>query len=137
MSNARRLYGRRGRHGRSVFLPFPHSSWFGVRQTLVPQERPTPFVHRQVNHAVFYAQTAAARVRWICRGQERHFDVPEHAVHFAPADDREHVRIPRVMRTHHYLMILISRGHFDHVVLRKDAGRPNVCGCCGGTMTRF
>lgn len=91
---------------------------------MLAHERPSPVLLRQDNHAVFYAQAAAARVRWICRGQERHFVVPEHAVHFAAADDEDHVRIPQVSSTHHYFMMLIPPKHLNQIVSSEGCKPP-------------
>lgn len=106
------------------FSPYPHYSWFCVGRTLCVHEQPSPFFLRQVNHVIFYAQKELARVRWVRGGRERHFVVPEHAVHFAAADDEEHVRIPQVSGTHHYLMMLIPPRHLAHVVSSEGCKPP-------------
>jgi len=102
----------------------PDYSWFGVSRTLFAHEKPMPVFFRQVNHTIFYALTASARVRWICRGGERRFEVPEGGVHFAPADGEEHVRIPEVSRRHHYHMMLIPPRHLDDIVSSEGCEPP-------------
>lgn len=87
-------------------------------------ERPAPFPLRQVNHVLFHAQSERAEVQWICRGRERHFVVPEQAVHFAAADGEEHVRIARVARTHRYLMMLIPPSHLEQIVASEGCDPP-------------
>jgi AraC-like DNA-binding protein len=78
---------------------------------------------QQVNHVLFYAQHDRADVRWVCWARERRFEVPEHAVHFAPADGEEHVRIAQVSRVHHFYMMLIPPRHLDEIV-SSEGCRP-------------
>ena len=106
------------------FSPYPHHTWFVIRRTMLADERPSPVVLRHVNHAVFYAQAEGAHVRWIHRGHERRFVVPERAVHFAAADGEEYVRIPWVSCTHHYLMLLIPPQHLDEIVSSEGCRPP-------------
>lgn len=65
-----------------------------------------------------------AEVQWIYRGRERHFVVPEQAVHFAAADGEEHVRVARVPRTHRYLMMLIPPSYLDQIVASEGCDPP-------------
>ena len=104
--------------------PYPRYSWFGVTRTIRADEQPTAVCIRQTNHVIFYARSEWAHVRWVRRGHECLFDVPEHALHFAPADDDDHVRIPQVSRTHQYLMMLIPPRHIDHIVASEGCKAP-------------
>lgn len=109
---------------RASYSPFPQYSWFGVRRCILPHARPAPFHLRQVNHVIFHAERARAHVRWIRRGRECLFDVPEHAVHFAPADGEHHVRIPRVDREHGYFMLLIPPQHLAEIATEEGCKPP-------------
>ncbi len=110
---------------RASWSPYPQYSWFGVSRRIVPHERLAPVHLRQVNHILFYAEQSRARVQWICRGHERHFEVPKHAVHFAPADGEHHLRIPRVDHVHEYFMLMIPPHHLDEIAAAEGCWRPD------------
>lgn len=106
------------------YCPYPDYTWFGIWRSMFPHE-PSLHVHcRQINHTIFYAHHASAEVRWIRRGQEDQFVVPEHAVHFAPADGEEHVRIARVRRVHRFFTLLIPALHLEEIASAEGCKPP-------------
>lgn len=94
---------------------FPHLSWLG-HWTAVGGSGATVVVHhRQVSHCLIYTSQSPADVRWIRRGQEKHFHVDAGTVRFSPADGDQHVLIGSCSPGHTFYKLLIPQRHVAYV----------------------
>lgn len=102
---------------------YPHLSWLGFRAG-GSATKPLAVHMRGVCHTISLTLRGHHDIRWMNRGQERHWGEDAGAVHFIPADHEQHAFVTTTPAVFESMVFCIPAGHLGEFARAEGFASP-------------